>query len=201
MDTANDLRVQWIERLFGKVQKYCRSGAIRDREKICEQVEGKVKELKYSYADEEGVLEYVKWMAERLRALQNAPISSEEARRWLDYTITELEDFPRKLKIDASEPFQVFRYKFVEVVSVSGHPSLENLRIAKVRDREGREYTVVTNVKDVKEGQRAAIVFLPPKEFGGVWSEAMFVAVGVSGPEEIGVERMRELNRYFFSVS
>lgn len=201
MDTMNDLRIQWIERLFGKIQKYCRSGAIKDKNKICDQIESKIKELKYSYAEEDGVLEYTNWILERLKELQNMPISSEEARRWLDYMIIELEDFPRKMKISVSEPFQIFRYKFVEIVSVSKHPSLENLRITKVRDGEGTEYTVITNIKDVKEGQNAAVVFLPPRVFGGVWSEAMFVAIGVSRPEEIGTEKLKELDQYFFSVS
>ncbi len=200
MDTLNDVRIQWLERLFGRIQKYCKGGVIRDKNRICDQVESKIKELKYSYSDEQGVLQYTNWILERLRELQSVPISSEEAKRWLDYFISELEDYPRKLKINVVEPFQIFRYKFVEIVSVSKHPTLDNLRITKVRDNENREYTVITNIKDVKEGQRAAVVFLPPREFGGVWSEAMFVALNVSKPEEIGIEKLRELNQYFFQV-
>ncbi|NPA76373.1 MAG: hypothetical protein GXN93_01300 [Candidatus Diapherotrites archaeon] len=200
MDTMNDLRIQWLERLFGRVQKHCKSGTIKDKGKICDQIESKIKELKYSYVDEQGVLEYINWILERLRDLQNAPTNSEEARRWLEYMISELKDYPRKLKINATEPFQIFRYKFVEIVSVVKHPSLDNLRITKVRDEDGAEYTVITNIKEVKEGQRAAIVFLPPREFGGVWSEAMFVAMNVSKPDEIDVGKLKELNQYFFSV-
>ncbi len=196
----NDLRMQWLERLFGRVQKYCRSGVIKDKNKICDQIESKIKELKYSYADEQGVLEYINWILEKLRELQSAPTSSEEARRWINYMISELEDMPRKLKINAEEPFQIFRYKFVEIVSVSKHPALVNLRITKVRDNKNKEYTVITNITTVKEGQKAAIVFLPPREFGGVWSEAMFVALNVSKPDEIGIEKLRELNQYFFQV-
>ncbi len=200
MDTLNDVRIQWLERLFGRIQKYCKGGVIRDKNRICDQVESKIKELKYSYSDEQGVLQYTNWILERLRELQSVPISSEEAKRWLDYFISELEDYPRKLKINVVEPFQIFRYKFVEIVSVSKHPTLDNLRITKVRDNENREYTVITNIKDVKEGQRAAVVFLPPREFGGVWSEAMFVALNVSKPDEIGIEKLKELNQYFFQV-
>ncbi len=200
MDTLNDLRINWVERLFGRIQKYCKSGTIKDRNKICDQIGSKILELKYSYADEQGVLNYLNWILERLHELRSVPISSEEARRWLDYTISELEDFPRKLKIPAAEPFQVFRYKFVEIVSVSKHPSLKNLRITKVRDSSGTEYTVITNIEHVKEGQRAAIVFLPPREFGNVWSEAMFVALDVERPDQIDLEKLKELNQYFFAV-
>ena len=199
MDTVNDLRIQWLERLFGRIQKYCKSGAIKDKNKICDQIESKIKELKYSYAEEEGVLEYTKWILEGLKELEGCPISSEEARRWLSYVIAELEDFPRKIRITPAEPFQIFRYRFVEIVSVSKHPSIKNLRITKVRDERG-EYVVITNIEDVRDGQKAAIVFLPPREFGGVWSEAMFVDVGVSGPEEMRVEKLKELNQYFFAV-
>lgn len=200
MDTLNDLRVQWIERLFNRVEKYCKSGTIRDKNKICDQIESKIKELKYSYADEDGVLQYTNWILERLRELRTIPTNSEEAKQWLNYTISELEDFPRKIRINVSEPFQIFRYRFVEIVSVSKHPALTNLRITKVRDSSGTEYTVVTNITDVKEGQRGAIVFLPPREFGGVWSEAMFVALNVEKPEQIGMDKLNELNQYFFQV-
>ena len=200
MDTLNDLRIQWLERLFKKIARYCKSGVIKDKSKICNQIEGKIKELMYSYADEQGVLEYTNSILDRLRELEDAPTSSEEARQWLSYMISELEDFPRKLKINVSEPFQIFRYKFVEIVSVSKHPELSNLRITKVRDSEGREYTVITNIQEVKEGQKAAIVFLPPREFGGVWSEAMFVALNVENPEQIELEKLRELNQYFLQV-
>jgi predicted RNA-binding protein with EMAP domain len=200
MDTLNDLRIQWLERLFSRVHKYCKSGTIKDRNKVCGQIESKIKELKYSYADENGVLEYTNWILDKLLELQNASTSSEEAKRWLGYTISELEDFPRKLRIPVSEPFQIFRYKFVEIVSVSKHPSLQNLRVTKVRDADGKEYTVITNITNVKEGEKAAVVFLPPREFGGVWSEAMFVALNVEKPEEIGIEKLKELNQYFFAV-
>jgi len=200
MDTMNDLRIQWLERLFGRIQKYCKGGVIKDKNKVCDQIESKIKELKYSYADEEGVLKYINWILERLQELRSRPISSEEAERWLDYMNLELEDYPRKLKIHVSEPFQIFRYRFVEIVSVSKHPSLDNLRVTKVRDGEGREYVVITNIKDVKEGQRAAVVFLPPREFGGIWSEAMFVALNVEKPEEIEAEKLKELDQYFFAV-
>ncbi len=200
MDTMNDLRIQWLERLFGRVQKYCKSGTIKDKNRICDQIESKIKELKYSYADEQGVLRYTNWILERLRELQGAPTNSEEAKRWLNYMISELEDYPRKLKINVAEPFQIFRYRFVEIVSVAKHPSLENLRVTKVRDGNGTEYVVITNIKDAKEGQRAAIVFLPPREFGGIWSEAMFVALDIEKPEDIDVEKLKELNQYFFSV-
>jgi len=189
-----------LERLFNRVAKYCKSGTIKDKNKICDQVESKIKELKYSYADEQGVQEYVNWILEKLRDLQSVPISSEEAKRWLDYMISELEDFPRKMKINVSEPFQIFRYRFVEIVSVAKHPTLQNLRVTKVRDGDGEEYTVITNITNVKERQRAAIVFLPPREFGGIWSEAMFVALNVERPEQIGVEKLKELNQYFFQV-
>ena len=200
MDTVNDLRIQWIEKLFEKVKRYCNSGTIKDKNKVCKQIESKLQELKYSYAEKDMVLEYVNWISDKLKELKGCPVSSEEAKRWLDYTILELEDFPRKLRINVEEPFQVFRYSFVEIVSVSKHPSLQNLKIAKVRDRGGAEYTVVTNMGDVKAGQGGAVVFLPPKEFGGVWSDAMFVAVGVNRPEDISTEKMKELNQYFFSV-
>ncbi|MDN5358745.1 MAG: hypothetical protein PWP76_588 [Candidatus Diapherotrites archaeon] len=200
MDTLNDLRIQWLERLFNRVKKYCKSGTIKDKNKVCNQIESKIKELKYSYVDESGALEYINWILDNLKELRDAPIGSEEAKHWLDYTISELEDFPRKLKIPVSEPFQVFRYRFVEIVSVSKHPTLNNLRITKVRDAEGKEYTVITNITDVKEGQKAAVVFLPPREFGGVWSEAMFVALNVEKPEDIEVEKLKELNQYFFAV-
>jgi predicted RNA-binding protein with EMAP domain len=47
----------------------------------------------------------------------------------------------------------------------------------RVTDGSG-EYTVITNLKDVTSDSRLAVAFLPPREVGGVVSEAMFLGSG-----------------------
>lgn len=196
MDTANSLAIQYLENLINLLSSWRRSGSLRDRSGYVERLESLLKEMKYSYLESEGIQQrYIKPMVDLLQKILAEPLS-EKQRRFIAYIKEEVEDLPRKLKLNPTEPFQVFRYRFVKIVSVSKHPTLP-LKITKVRDSFGVERTVVTNVLDVKEGEDALIVILPPREFDGVWSEAMFVQFGVSKPEDVSLEELKRLNAYF----
>lgn len=201
MDTANDVRVRFYEGLVSSLENYLRSGTVRDKEKAISRLSSLLKEIKYSYMEPSEIVSTYKQRIEELAgALERISVSSDSVRRFLSYVVEELRDFPRKFSRPVSEPFQVFRFAIVEIVSVSKHPALQNLRVTRVRDRRGNVYTVVTNIQDVKEGMRAAVVFLPPKEFGGVWSEAMFVKVGIREPEDMSVDDLRGLNAYYYQI-
>ncbi|NPA86731.1 MAG: hypothetical protein GXO00_01865 [Candidatus Diapherotrites archaeon] len=196
MDTASSLAIRWIENLVSVLERWKRSGSVRDKEGIIDKISSLVKEMKYSYLEPQEIsIRYVEPLSKLLATLLSMPLS-EKQRRFVAYVKEEVEDLPRKLKLNPTEPFQVFRYRFVTVQSVSKHPSLD-LRVTRTRDRHGIERTVVTNVKDVKSGQNALIVVLPSRDFDGVWSEAMFVALDVSEPSQVKLEDLRKLNAYF----
>ncbi len=196
MDTTNALPILWIEKLVDVLVSWKRSGALRDKEDLVGRLKSLVNQMKYSYLEPDEISQrFVGPMKELLERLVSIPLT-EKQRYFVSYVLEEVDDLPRKLRLNPSEPFQVFRYRFVTVVSVTKHPSLD-LRITRTRDAHGVERTVVTNVKDVKEGQHALIVLLPPRDFDGIWSEGMFVMFDVSQPSEVDVEELRRLNAYF----
>ncbi len=62
------------------------------------------------------------------------------------------------------------------ISSISKHPKMNQLLICNVNLGE-RAITVVTNDLTVKEGDHVGLALLPPTEFGGISSEAMFLGV------------------------
>ncbi len=69
-----------------------------------------------------------------------------------------------------------------EVLSV--HKLNEKLKVCKVNTKFG-ELTVVTNIKEVKKGDKLPLALLPPKKFGKVTSEAMFLWKPVKSLKEV----------------
>ena len=196
MDTANALPILWIENLVSVLKRWQKNGSLRDKNGYVDRLVSLVQQMKYSYLEPDEIAErFVKEMSQLVKAIVSLPLT-EKQRRFVSYLGEEIEDLPRKLRLNPTEPFQVFRYRFVTITSVSDHPTLD-LKITRVRDRHGVERTVITNVKSVKEGKNALIVLLPPKEFDGIWSEGMFVQFDVSQPSEVNVEDLRRLNAYF----
>ena len=189
MDTLNSPAVMWIE---GLIKYLSRWRSLPGWKKVIPELERVVKELKFSYTDD--ISPYV----EKLLTLLDTLTADGETGRWVKYVKEEVADLPRKLKVPVTEPYGVFRYRFVEVESTRKHPSLE-LVITTVRDEDGRLYTVVTN-REVKRGVRALIVMLPPRRFGDVWSEAMYVKSNVRGPQDISHNDLTSLNRYYSEV-
>lgn len=63
------------------------------------------------------------------------------------------------------------------VVQVRNVVTSGNFWKTRVTDGSG-EYTVMTNLKDVTADSRLAVAFLPPREVGGIVSEAMFLGSG-----------------------
>ncbi len=183
MDTANDLRIRYLECLVNLALKKAR------KKKGSKALISKVKELKYSYGDRDTVLRYVSEIGEMLETLDvPEPLAG--------FIREELEDFPRKLSLNVREPYQVFRYDIGEVLECR---EMDGLWECLVRGKKG-SYTVVTNLGKIKRGTLAAVILLPPRKFGDVWSRAMFVKVGVSGPQDIGEEDLRPLNSYFSQI-
>ncbi|RLF25653.1 MAG: tRNA-binding protein [Thermoplasmata archaeon] len=63
-----------------------------------------------------------------------------------------------------------------EVQASHEHPEIRGLKVCRVWV--GRPMTVVTNDLSVEEGDRVGVAVLPPREFGGIISEGMFLGHG-----------------------
>ncbi len=200
MDTAADLRLRFYAALAERLSRLVRSGTVRDPRGAVRRLSSLVKEVMYSYLEPEEIVGvYALRFEEIAEDLRDCRTGSESARRLIEYVAQELNDFRRKFSRPCRRPYEVFRYAIVDIVSVSRHPTLQNLRVTRARDGRGNVYTVVTNL-DVKGGERAAIVFLPPREFGKVWSEAMFVKVGIAGPEDVTEEDLKEVEAKYAEI-
>jgi predicted RNA-binding protein with EMAP domain len=115
-----------------------------------------------------GLLLNPQWL-DRLRGDPRARRPLAEAR----YALRTLYGLPARLALgDENDPFYAFDIECVTVTSVSRHPSADNLYVTTARGR--LAYTIVTNLGDVRRGQLRAAAILPPREFRGVVSEAMY---------------------------
>ncbi len=89
------------------------------------------------------------------------------------YALRTLYSLPARLALgDENDPFYAFDVECVTVTSVSKHPNADNLYVTHAKGR--LAYTIVTNLADVRRGDVRAAVVLPPREFRGVVSEAMY---------------------------
>ena len=66
-----------------------------------------------------------------------------------------------------------------KVLSVASHPSAERLKVTRVSFG-NVAMTVVTNIKNVKEGEVRAVALLPPADLRGVISWGMFASEPLS---------------------
>jgi predicted RNA-binding protein with EMAP domain len=67
----------------------------------------------------------------------------------------------------------------VDLVVVQVRSVVKQGKFLKTTVSDGtNNYTVVTNLTDVATGSKLAVAFLPPREIGGIVSEAMFLGSG-----------------------
>ncbi len=184
---------QWIESLFKHLEKYVQ----KERETL-KKINSLIQQLKYSYYDENYFKEILNQLKEEVKKLKDAK-TSEYGKKFIEYFIEEVEDLERKYKICPKEPYQIFRYDIVEILSVSKHPEYDNLFVVRAKGK--KIYTIITNIKNVKERERRPVVLLPPKEFGSIISEAMFITeYPIKDINDIKIEDLKKLNSYYFEI-
>ena len=107
--------------------------------------------------------------AERLRRDERARKPVAEAR----YAIRVLYGLPARLaRGDENDPLNAVDIECVRVQSVERHPRAERLWVTRAHGL--YPYTIVTNIEGVRRGELRAAAILPPAEFMGVVSEAMY---------------------------
>jgi len=87
-----------------------------------------------------------------------------------------LKGFRRRLRLGNQVPIsKAIDIIAVKIISVSKLPKSDNLFLCRVGDGK-RVLNIITNLKGVKKDQILPAAILPPREFGGEISEAMFVS-------------------------
>ncbi|OYT60394.1 tRNA-binding protein [Euryarchaeota archaeon ex4484_178] len=185
MDTANDVRILMAERCVRDMEKYI--GNLRDIKKsgILKDIEAKIMELKYSYGELDDlrpllseirgfcikILHHLggdEW-SKRLRSMKFSSLAIFH----IKFCLNILYNLENRLKLPPYPEYAV-DIRIGEVESVIKHSQANRLRICNVNV--GKMITVVTNIENVKEGERLAVILLPPVEFFGVVSEGMFLS-------------------------
>jgi len=124
-----------------------------------------------------GLLLPREWL-DRLRSDPRARRPLAETR----YALRTLYGLPARLALgDENDPYYAFDIECVTVTSVQKHPRADKLRVTTAKGR--LAYTIVTNIQDVRRGELRAAAVLPPREFMGVVSEAMYCSRRLSEEE------------------
>ena len=115
---------------------------------------------------------------ERLRGDRRARLPLAQV-KWATRTLYTL---PARLALgDENEPLYAVDVECVRVVSVRRLEGSRNLWLTKAQGRLG--YTIVTNIEGVRQGEVRAATILPPREFYGHVSEAMYCSGVLEGCE------------------
>ncbi len=185
MDTANNPKILIAERCIKDMGKYLAN--LRDVKKsgILKEIEAKVMEIKYSYGEIDDLKSYLDDLRRMCMDLLGALGGDAWAKKlremkfsqhnisMIKFCLNILYNLENRLRLPDSPEYAV-DIRVGEIESVMKHTSADKLRICNVNV--GKVITVVTNIPDVKEGEKLAVALLPPAEFFGVVSEGMFLS-------------------------
>lgn len=199
-DTTEDPRILMAERVCGYLDstlvnaklpgQWDRRGALDALKKIS----SRVQEMKYSYLPpgdlarweistevQRGAVTILQCLggerwAERFLggARRDERGRVEEHICRIRFSLNILYNLPARLALgEVDDPAYAVDIRAGRVISATTHPERKELTICKVSM--GRALTAITNSGDVEEGATYAISLLPPRRFGGVLSEGMFL--------------------------
>ena len=117
-----------------------------------------------------------KALAKELLPPKGVPINikSKELVAEIRYSLLQMINLKSKLMLgEDNKPEYAVDIVGVEIVSVRKHPKASKLLITK-GGTPSYSFTIVTNLMDVRKGEVRAAAILPPKNFFGVISEAMY---------------------------
>ena len=192
-DTRNDYRLVVAEHAVDVLERIVAAKAIPvptnwgKASALVREVRGIVKRMRYSFlpatmlaksSDAERLKQAVKalasllfpqqWVEELKRSKKNR-LQVAEAK----YALRTLYGLPSRLALgDSNDVYYAVDIECVKIVSVEKHPTARNLFVTHATGI--YRYVIVTNIVDIKRGEVRAAAILPPREFGGIISEAMY---------------------------
>ncbi|AIY90365.1 RNA-binding protein [Geoglobus acetivorans] len=189
MDTANDIRIRLAEKAFSELEKSLNNVRVQRRKELVKKVQelkSEIQIIKYSYMPFGELAEYettVK-ISQSANGILEAIASAERdfhyltSRYWLEY----LRFLPSLLKRgEIQKAYEAIRYFSGEIISVT--QLSENLWLCNVDC--GFKMDVVTNSEVFRSGRYAVVSYLPPRQFGNVVSEGMFVDASLDRKGEL----------------
>ncbi len=207
MDTANNPKILMAERCTKDMKNLFNNmrGVGKEASKIMNDIERKILEIKYSYAEIDALSPMLKEIESKILELYNILGGKEWVSRLKRVNIDEgriarvkfcmniLYNLSSRLKL-SDDPAYAVDIRIGEIDSVMKHPKADKLKICNVNV--GRVITVVTNIQNVKEREKLPVALLPPAEFFGIVSEGMFLSHNLKegAPGELPKLGEEELN-------
>ncbi|AKG92541.1 putative RNA-binding protein containing a C-terminal EMAP domain [Geoglobus ahangari] len=180
MDTASDFRIRLAEKGVEELEKSLNNVKVQRRKELIRAISGlksEVQIVKYSYMpfEELAELESVVKISETAKSVLEVVLKAERdfhqlnSKYWLEY----LAHLPELLKRgEIEKAYEAIRYFSGEIVS--SVQIADNLWLCSFDC--GFKMEIVTNSQEFKAGGNAVVSFLPPRQFGDVISEGMFVS-------------------------
>jgi len=191
LDTSKDYRILLAEDALRRLDKRVKSWSLSypiHKNKVLDllrEANGHLQAIKHSYLPLQYLLKYeplskLTDAARRLSAELLPPkgVRVEGRSRFLlaeiKYSLLQLLNLRARLALgEENLPDYAVDIVAVEVVSVMRHPEAERLYVTKAGTKKFG-LTIVTNILSIKKGEVRAAAILPPQEFFGVVSEAMY---------------------------
>ncbi len=191
MDTARDYRILVAEDAIARLERRVRNWGLPwpiNRRKVMDEIaeiRRNLLKLKYSYLPVDLILESgeLKTLVEKARSLAQELLPKSTAEKpkspsgrlalaEIRYSLSILGGLPVRIRLgEENKPEYAVDVLGVEVTRVED--LTENLKVTRA-SAGSIAFTIVTNIKDIRVGEVRAAAILPPVEFHGVVSEAMY---------------------------
>jgi len=193
-DTGNDHRIIFSINVLRNAIKLLMSKKIGELKRYSfenkmEEMLNLLNQIRYSYLPKKELVasepfsklielasELYSWLMEKYRDLVKV---QENTVKWLRFVLRNIMSLKERILNYPDKPSSAVQYCFVKVLSVIKHPKADKLWLTSVTDG-AEKFDVITNDSSVRSNDVLLIAFLPPKEFGGIVSEGMFL-----GPDGI----------------
>ncbi len=201
MDTANDFRIRLAERGLGEAERLIHSVKVQRRKEIARKIKGLQSDLqmvKYSYLDPKDITSMIEPIAKSAEEIRedlkyaDRDLNLRIVDYWLEYVVYLPELMKRGIIERAYEAIRYFGGKIVSRKAIDG------LWLCTVNC--GFRMEVVTNDDSFKPNDSVVVAYLPPKAFGKVISEGMFVPASLEKMGELDLEDIRSIAEAFKEV-
>ncbi len=191
MDTGNDYRFIMAEYALSRLKQRVRQWGMPwplNKSKaleIIESLERDVKKLRYSYLPPDLLLESetLKELTSKSKELATLVLPKQQVKMEqkhrlalseIKWALSILIGLHNRIKLGAANhPVYAVDVVGVEVTRVTPLEGTDNLKVTRASTG-SIVFTIVTNIQDIKPGEVRAAALLPPVEFHGVISEAMY---------------------------
>ncbi len=196
MDTANDFRLRLAEKGLRELERIVQAIRVQGRKEILKEIRNMQSEMqivKYCYLSPEEILELdnFKVLIEKARKLREVLKKAEKDYnyRLADYWLEYIAHLPKLMERgEISKPWEAIRFFSGEITSRKGFDSLWLCTVDC-----GFRMDVVTNSEEFKPNTYAVVAYLPPRRFGDVVSEGMFVKASLEKKGELDIEEIRSI--------